>query len=423
MKSVKNNKRNYIWNAIAGILNASEAVVMSMIVTRTTGIEEAGILTIAFAVGNLLITIGRFSIRGYQVTDVSGKYRFRTYFKTRLVTVFFMLVAAVIYLLYASKCLLYPEKKILVIGLIIAIYAIEALEDVFWGFFQGQGHLYIGAQMFALRWIGILITFFLGMAFLRNIVTVLLICLIVSALIFMMMLLIRLWDKKSYLSGILEPKKEDRAAVRGLLVQAFPLFGASFLSFYINNVPKYAIDAKLSDGVQACYGFVAMPVFVIGLLNNFVYQPTLVPLAEDYRKNDKSDFLKRVRKQFVIIAAISAVCFAGAALIGIPVLSWLYHTDLRDYWRELVILQIAGGFLAVSGYLIALLTVMRRQHQMLAGYLAVGALAFFLMNPVVERYGTLGAATGYLVLLVILCISCFMIFMINFRKMVKQNRS
>lgn len=48
-----------------------------------------------------------------------------------------------------------------------------------------------------------------------------------------------------------------------------------FLSFYIGNAPKYAIDSILNDGLQACCGFIAMPVFVIGLLNNFIFNPMI----------------------------------------------------------------------------------------------------------------------------------------------------
>ena len=47
-------KKDYVFNTIAGLIDASEAVIISMIITRTTGLTDAGYVTIAFAVGILL---------------------------------------------------------------------------------------------------------------------------------------------------------------------------------------------------------------------------------------------------------------------------------------------------------------------------------------------------------------------------------
>ena len=46
--------KDYFWNSIAGIINAAEAVVMSMIVMRYGQLSDAGILSLAFAVFLLL---------------------------------------------------------------------------------------------------------------------------------------------------------------------------------------------------------------------------------------------------------------------------------------------------------------------------------------------------------------------------------
>ena len=72
--------------------------------------------------------------------------------------------------------------------------------------------------------------------------------------------------------GIFEMKNRvDKKSVLFLLRDCFPLFAGSFLAQYIGNAPKYAIDAQLSDELQAYYGFIAMPVFIIGLLNNVIF--------------------------------------------------------------------------------------------------------------------------------------------------------
>ena len=96
----KSIKSDYIWNTLAGLLNAAEAVLMSMIVTRITGLSDAGVLTLAFAVGNLMMTIGKFGVRNFQVTDVAQKYKFKEYVCLRFATVIVMIVVSFVYSLY-----------------------------------------------------------------------------------------------------------------------------------------------------------------------------------------------------------------------------------------------------------------------------------------------------------------------------------
>ena len=389
-------KQDFFWNTLAGVVNAAEAVVMSMIVTRLGSLADAGILTIAFAVGNLLMTIGKFGMRGFQVTDQKDAFSFRTYLKSRALTVTAMAVIAAGYALYVEQKGTYSPQECTVILLITAIYLVESVEDVIWGFFQKTGRLYVGAQMFVVRWGVILAAFLVGMMRTGSLQQALIWCFLLSLAVFVGMLGHYRYDLAEYCA--IEAQRtglsDKEGTTGGLLVQTAPLFFVSFFNLYLNNAPKYALADCVSAEMQACYGFVAMPVFVIGLLNNFIYQPMLVTLAR-YYDTDRTRYHAMACRQFFFIAALSLVCILGAAAIGIPVLSWLYHTDLEEYQRELVILQAAGGFLAAAGFLSALMTVLRCQRKMLAGLAVTGIGTFFLMRPAVYRYGTMGAATAF----------------------------
>lgn len=418
--SVKNiqaqPKRDYVWNTAAGLINAMEAVVMSMIVTRVTGLADAGMLTMAFAVGNLMMSVGKFGIRNYQVTDVDNEFSFSIYLKARFITVLLMIVAVCVYLGYAKSALGYEWNKVGIIFAVCMIYAVEALEDVIWGYYQLRGKLYAGAGMFCFRWSGILLVFPIALCISRNLRFALLMCFGISLALFFVTV------RASY-SRICSAddrficliiNKNDLWEIGRLLKVAFPLFAISFLTFYENNAPKYAIDACLTDDVQACYGFVAMPVFVIGLLNNFVYQPTLVPMAIEWEQRQMEKFKKRIGRQIIIIGGISVVCIIGAYLIGIPILSLLYSTDLSDYKRELIILLLAGTFLAISGYQSIILTIMRSQKSLLWPHCIVSIISVTSLRSIVLNYGTTGAAFCYLLLMVLLCILYGVILVIQY---------
>lgn len=399
-------QKDYFWNSLAGLLNAAEAVLMSMIITRLTGLTDAGILTIAFAIGNLMMSVGKFGVRNFQVTDTEDRFSFAVYLKTRAVTVFSMIVFTVIYLIYAVVRLDYSQDKICIIFFICMIYAVEALEDVIWGYYQHRGRLDAGAEIFCYRWIGILSSFAVVLYISRNLAFTLTVCFLFSILLFV----IQVWRSYGHICA-----EQDRSiflllsevsweSVGSLLKAVFPLFGISFFSFYENNASKYAIDACLTDTKQACYGFVAMPVFVIGLLNNFIYQPMLVVMADEWRQMEYARFKKRIGRQMFIIGGISIICILGAYLFGIPVLSLLYDTDLTAYKSELMILLCSSAFLAASGYLSVVLTIMRCQKSLLWPHCIVSIIAIIVLEHIVEKYQTMGAAYGYLGLMILLCI-------------------
>lgn len=396
-------KQDYIWNTVAGLLNAMESVIMSIFVTRITGLADAGILAVSFTIGNQMLTIGKFGLRSYQATDVRERFSFGIYLKSRMLTTLVMLISTLFYLLYGYACRDYKWNKAGAILAICLIYAVEAFEDVIWGYYQQRNRLYVGAQMFCGRWGCILAVFPFVLYLSRNLLFTLWICFGLSVLIFFVFLKLTFRKISGENTPVRMAREIEWKESGRLLKTTFPLFGISFLAFYVNSAPKYAIDACLSDEIQACYNFVAMPVFVIGLFNNFIYQPMLVPMAVEWEERQMKNFAGRIKKQLIVIAGISAVCILGAYVVGIPALSLLYHTDLAGYKRELLILLLSGGFIAASGYLSAALTIMRCQKSLLWPYCLIALIAFWGFKKVVGTAGTFGAAVYYLLLMAALC--------------------
>ncbi len=419
--SIKTHEKDYIWTVLAGLVNASEAIIMSMIATRIGTVEDAGILSISFAVGNLFMSIGKFGIRPFHSTDVEREFRFATYLKARVVSCFLMFASLMVYIAMAITKN-YNMDKIIAIVSITAIYLVEALEDCVWGELQRRDYLYVGAKMFVIRWAGILVTYVVGIFITGSQSTTLLICLAVSVIIFSVMCF---GCRKKYAYDIplksISKKNAKEVNTVALLKQSFSLFASSFALFYICNSAKYAINDMLSDYVQACYGFIAMPIFVIGLLNQFIYQPQLVRLATNLKEGMFTLFRRMIKRQLIIVLGLSVVCMAGAAVLGIPVLSWLYNTDLKDYFGELVILQVAGMFLAISGYLNIVLVTMRKQKSVLVCYLIFMIIAGIAMRPTVRIYGTMGAAIAYVFLLALMCVAFGVLYKIYLNGIIRES--
>lgn len=391
-------KNSYLWNMAGGLLNAGQSVFILMVITRVTGINDAGIFTIAYASANLFLTIGNYGMRSYQVTDVNHHFTFGDYLGSRMITSVLMIIVSTGYVLYGSIFNGYTSDKALIVLTICVLKVIDAVEDVFCGHYQQEGRLDVGAKITAVRLAATIVVLcgslvLTGNLLSASIITVV-VCAVISVLFNASVYKVFVKNKSVFLL---------RKTVR-LLVDCVGPFLAAFLSFYVGNAPKYAIDAYLPQDVQAYYGFIAMPVFVVGLLNNFLYQPILTSLANDWSDKRRSQFVKRVCRQVIIIFGLTGITMVGAFLLGIPVLSVLYSADLTPYKNELLILLFGGGMLAVVGFINIVLTILRHQKDLIWGYLFIAIMAYLLSPVFVNNWGITGASWIYTILMSVLAL-------------------
>lgn len=367
-----------------------------MILTCTVGLYEAGIFTIAYADGNLFLTIGKYSMRSYQVSDVREMFSFSEFRKSRMVSVVAMLMVSAGYVLIVGNSNHYTLEKSMIIFWMCLFKAVDAIEDVYHGMFQQKGRLDIAGKELTVRMLATVTIFAVGLIVLRSLLYTLVISTVITLVIF---IVLNKWCLEPFQD--IPHRKSRWTRVCILMKVCLPLAAGSFLSFYINNAPKYAIDSILSDELQACYGFIAMPVFVIGLLNNFIFNPLILKMSVLWNNRELTDFMKLFVRQILIVFMITFACELGAYFLGIPVLSIMYNTNLSAYKNELLVLLVGGGFLALSGFLATVVTIIRSQQYLIIGYASAAVLAYFLCPILVRRYSIMGAALMYLALMII----------------------
>lgn len=390
----------YIWNSLGSLINAFQSVIILVFLTRVCSLEDAGIFTLAFANANLFLNLGKYGMRNFQASDVHQSFSFKAYGLSRVITCFLMLACGTFHLAYSAWVNEYSTYKSLCILSMIALKVIDAVEDVYNGSFQQMGRLDISGKQMTLRMCLMIITFVGSAIATRNLVIATLSALIVSLAALVSSL--GFIKRKYHLPA--EAPATSTSAPWGLLRECLPLFISAFLLFYIGNAPKYAIDSYLTDTAQAQYGFIAMPVFVVSLLAQFVYMPLVEPLSATWADGKTSDFVKAFSKQVCIITLITAVCVAGAAVLGVPVLSAFYNTDLAPFKLDLCILVLGGGFLAIASLFTMGITIMRRQRSLTVGYVVIAILAYFLSDILVKLLAIRGASYAYICCMTILAI-------------------
>ena len=368
---VNSFKHNFKWNTIAGLINAAQSLLITMFITRTMGLRYAGIYSLSYSVASLSFSVGTFSVRNFQVTDINDKYSFKMYCKMRKISVSFMLLIVLLYCIWGWSRKSYSVEKIEIIFLVTFLKAIDAIEDLYDGFLQKEGRLDISGKIMAMRTMIVLLTVGVMINFTFDLVISLFVASIVSVIV--------LWVSVVNVKDVFLIKNypDNDFIIKDLILECYPLFLSSFLALYISSASKYAIDNLYTEELQAIYGFISMPIFVIALFTNFLYQPILIKLVEEWKHKKYFVFLKRIFLQVFSIILVTIVIEVIAYFWGVQGLFILYGSDVSMYKTELLIILLGSGFYAIAQFFFTVLIILRHQK---------GGLICYLVGTVVAKF-------------------------------------
>lgn len=404
----------YIWNTANATLSAFQSVIILAVMTRTNGIEDAGVFSIAYAVASLMLFVGQYGIRRFQASDIRGQFVFGEYHGMRILTCLIMIMASAGYSFYGLVFQSYSTEKTIVIFLICLLKVVQAYADVFHGLMQQNGRLDVAAKSSFVRIALGTLSYVLCLALTQHLLLSTAVCLFVSTLVFVITSVNAARDF-SGLSPFFHAK-----ALKNLTIAGFPLFLSLFLSLYIGNAPKYAIDAYLSDEIQAYYNFIFMPAFMVQLVANFIFNPILTKYAHIWLNGEFKRFKRILRRQVFVIFGLSVAGVVGAYLVGAPILSLFFGIDLTPYRMELCVVMIGGGMLAYVTFFTTVITIIRHQHLLALSYIGVALTAKMFSKYFVVNYGIMGAASLYTVLMSLLAITFLVILVVNVRRDIKK---
>jgi len=399
-------RSGFVWNTMSSGLYALQSLVMLIVTQRVLGQNTAGILAIGQAIAFLLGCVGTFGVARFQASDVKHRFTFAEYVTARAGTIAAMWLIGAIVL--ALRHTAYGDVKVTVIALMTLLKTVDVMDDVVFGFFQQRGRIDIGARQTTIRYSTTLVAFVIAVIATHNLVISLVIALVAGLCAFGLLI-------SQTLPGFVtdDERQHHWRDTAKLLTACLPLFVAWFLSSYINNAPKYAIDAVADDATQAIYGFLVTPAFVVSLIAQFMFNPLIFHYSTAWVAGRTQELRRRMWRMLAAIFGIGlATCLIGY-FIGLPVLSWIYGLDLRRYLAIFMVLLAAGTTTAVSMFLYTVLTIMRQQATLAIGYATVSVVALFGGKPLVRGYGLMGAAGLYIGLTGILSVAFLLIALIK----------
>ena len=378
-------KKNFLWNVIGMTCNCFNSLFFMILITRINSMDDAGIFTLSFSIACLVYYIGTYAGRVYQVTNVNDSITDSDFIIHRAITCVMMVFISLMYCFISE----YSLYKFTVVILLCIYKSLEAFSDVLYGVVQMNNNLYQVGISLTIKSVFALILFVVVDIVTRNIIYSILFAILAWILV------IVLYDFKNvnYVSKF--KLHFNISSLRDIFKNGFFVFIINFLSSYIVNAPKYALDGRASNELQAIFGIILMPATLISLGVQYFIQPFLEQLTSSFKNNDKKAFNKVVIKLLFITSGLGVICLIGAYILGIPVLSLVYGLELSAYLFELEIIIFGSILFALSLILSSALITVRYNFIQFIVFVITSVFGFFISIILITRFSIDGAAYAY----------------------------
>ena len=378
-------KKNFLWNMIGMTCNCFNSLFFMILITRINSMDDAGIFTLSFSIACLVYSIGTYAGRVYQVTNVNDSITDSDFIIHRAITCVMMVFISLMYCFISG----YSLYKFTVVILLCIYKSLEAFSDVLYGVVQKNNNLYQVGISLTIKSVFALILFVVVDIVTRNIIYSILFAILAWILV------IVLYDFKNvnYVSKF--KLHFNISSLRDIFKNGFFVFIINFLSSYIVNAPKYALDGRASNELQAIFGIILMPATLISLGVQYFIQPFLEQLTSSFKNNDKKAFNKVVIKLLFITSGLGVICLIGAYILGIPVLSLVYGLELSAYLFELEIIIFGSILFALSLILSSALITVRYNFIQFIVFVITSVFGFFISIILITRFSIDGAAYAY----------------------------
>ncbi len=387
--------RDYICNSVGAAMWGALFPLLTIVITQVAGVERAGMFSLAFVTGSLLMILANYGVRTYQVSDLDERHTFADYQINRILTCVGMVLVGVAYCAIRGYA-----GEMLMISLGVYVYKmVDALADVYEGRLQQVDKMYLGGISQAFRSGTVFIVFCLALLISQN-VGAASVAMAIAALasFFFLTLPLTLFET---------PKSREWSvgSIATLFKQTTPLFIALFMYAFIDAMPKFVMEGVLPYDSQLYFNAIYFPAQMILIIVQLVYKPLLVKLAGVWADPSMHRrFDQVILAMLGIIAAITVVMALFVAWIGIPLMSLLYGVDFEQYRGLFYIMLAAGAVASAIDFLYQVITVLRRQKDVTRLYLVAFGFSLFVPLLLINFTGLPGAVIGYLILMSILLV-------------------
>ncbi|MCJ0537162.1 lipopolysaccharide biosynthesis protein [Enterococcus cecorum] len=405
-----NSIMNTLWYPLGMMMFSASSIILLIFITRFFGSVDSGIFAISWAVCQQMYSLGLFGTRNYQIADVENKFSFSQYYSSKFFSAILMLIGCIIYGLVLK--LSWP--KLLMSFLLTFLMIGEVFADVFAGHLQKMDrNAQIGKSYFFRILLYDLLFIFICLLS-NNIFLAIIFSTIVS---FSWIWIVDYYYIVKDENSKNKEKVHLTISFKNVLIECIPILLSAFLTNFIINIPKNAIELYSTNQLQAVYNILFTPTSIIALVSSIIFMPMYTKISQDWYKKRYKDFLKKITNVVIFICLFTIVVLIIAYFLGIPVLSFVYNVELAKYKFQFLLLVLSGGIVSISWLLVYLLTVFNRQILLVYIYGFVSVVSNLLTNYFVKEAVIEGASFSYFLstLLINLFLVCCVV--LEYKKM------
>lgn len=379
--------RDYVWNTIGTTVWGMSLPILSIVASQLAGAEQAGMFSMAFATGMLLMYAANYGVRNFQVSDIDETHAFSSYQIQRWASTAMALVLGILYCTIRDY---QPYMATICFGVYL-FKLVDGAADVYEGRLQQADKLYLAGISQTIRSVAVFLVFTVLLFVMRDI-AVASVGMGIATVASLVLVTIPL--------ALLETEKSRHwrfEEVIDLFRQCFPLFAALFLFNLIETMPKLVMEGALPYDNQLYFNALYFPSQSIQIIIGFIYKPQLVRLSNIWanpRKRRRFDLI--ILAVMAVIVAVTAGVGVFMATIGIPLTGFLYGVDFEQFRFLCYLMVVAGGVIAAIDFLYAIVTVLRRQGEVMRLYLVAFAAVTLSSLVLVHLIGLAGAVVSYL---------------------------
>ena len=344
--------RDYVWNSIGTGAWGMVFPLLTIVCTQLVGAEQAGMFSMAFVTGLLLMFLGNYGVRTYQLSDLDEQHSFSDYQLNRVLTCILMMVAGYAYCMLRG----YDDTMFLICMGVYSYKMVDALADVYEGRLQQMDKLYLAGISQAFRSVVAIVVFSLFLFLTRN-----------------------------------------------LAAASIAMAVAAAASFLVLTLP-FVMEGMLPYENQLYFNALYFPAHALLLTVQVVYKPQLVRIANVWAQAKRKRFDLIIIAMLLLVLAVTVGLMAIMSTVGIPILGFLYGLDFSQYLGLSLIMVAAGGVTAAIDFLYQVITVLRKQGSVMKLYLITFGFSLFIPILLIGFTGLPGAIIGYLIVMTILLV-------------------
>lgn len=419
-----NLRRNLLWNSLGNFVYMVAQYALTFLATRILGFEAAGIFSLAISVGNIVYAVSGFTMRYFQASDVRLQFSPATYITSRILTSLVAFVGTLVFLGFNNYDALYVACII-----VYVIYkCTEAISDVYQAILQIADRMDFIGKAYLFKAISQTVVFALVIALTQS----LLAGLVVITLMGIATLAIYeipitkahfsfSWSKADAAGAAAAAATPAAATAQpanpapfsfarlwqhipdaGQLLKACSLTAIYGLAFgSVAQISRFALAQVLGTQALGFYTSAAMPVVVVQVLCNYIFSPLVTPLAHAFNQRNFKLFTGYIAKVTVAIVAVALLAFGANALLGCPVMVFLYTSRIEPYLYLLNPLILMGALVAVAQFLATVLIICRETRTLAIITVVCYVPTMLTVYPLLDVAGMNGPTLNYILYLVI----------------------